>query len=120
MKMNSFKFLNNGKRVFQFELMTSFDFVPYSFTNYECWTVDKSNLIKEWLSDFYFSGMNSDFGFEKYFPEFDRTFEILEYGVVTSEGEPKFTSKVRIYRRENEYMEVDLQYPIRHVIYLTN
>ena len=83
--------------------------VPAQLMNSESWTTDKSNLIKGWLEN-HFDGSDTDR--IKYFPEFDRTCQIIQTGLDSYRNQPVFTAKVWIMRHPNEYMEVDLKYPI--------
>ncbi len=115
--MKSFKFFKDGKKMFRFEALTQINYYPESLIMYETWTGQKSDLIREWISDFYFDNFNEQYLNLKYFPEFDRTCQITEYGLVTSEFEHKFTVTVTIYISQYEYCKVNLEYPINHIIY---
>ncbi len=115
--MKDFKFFKDSKKMFRFEALTQINYYPECLIMYETWTREKSDLIKEWISDFYFSGTSGDYLSLKYFPEFDRTCQITEYGLITSDFEHKFTVTVIVYRSQHEYSKVYLEYPINHIIY---
>jgi hypothetical protein len=106
-----FKFLST-KKIFQFEITGRITWVPLSFMGTESFDTQKSNLIKEWLSEFFYGYHPNGFNKEKYFPEFDRTCEIIQSGLDTVGHQRVFTAIIRIYRMVNQYMEINLMYPI--------
>lgn len=109
--ISEFKFLST-KKIFQFEITGRMTWVPIAFMGSESFDTQKSNLIKEWLSEFFYGIHPDGFSKEKYFHEFDRTCEIIQTGLDTVGHQRVFTATVRIYRRINEYMEVNLMYPL--------
>ena len=109
--MRTFKFLQTNRKIFPYEMTGKISWTPLLLMNSETWNTSKSNLVKEWLSD-YFYNPNPNFNKEKYFPEFDRTCEIIQSGLDTYRHQRVFTSTVRIYRSVNQYMELELKYPI--------
>ena len=110
--IKDFKFLANNKKVFPFEITGRMIWVPLEFMGTELYDTQRSNLIKEWLSEFFYGIHPDGFNKEKYFPEFDRTCEIITSGLDYIGHQRVFTAIVRIYRRANQYMEVNLIYPI--------
>jgi len=110
--MNQFKFLSKNKKSFTFEITGRMYWTPAGLMNYERWSNDRSVLIKEWLSDFFYGIHPDGFNKEKYFPEFDRTCEIITSGLDTYNHQRVFTVKIRIYRFVGEYMEIELMYPL--------
>jgi hypothetical protein len=109
--IRDFKFLTN-KKTFDFEITGRMTWVPLSFMGTETFDTQKSNLIKEWLSDYWYGVHPDGFNKEKYFPEFDRTCEIIQSGLDTVGHQRVFTATIRIYRSLNQYMEVNLMYPL--------
>lgn len=107
-----FKFLQTNRKIFPYEMTGKISWTPLLLMNSETWNTPRSNLIKEWLSDFFYGYHPHGFNKEKYFPEFDRTCEIIQSGLDTYRHQRVFTSTVRIYRRIDEYMELELKYPI--------
>ena len=110
--INDFKFLSKNKKVFTFEFTGRITWTPIRSMERERWSHEKSVLIKEWLSDYWYGVHSNGFNREKYFPEFDRTVEIIQTGVDTHANQRVFTAKLRIYRSIDEYMEIELMYPI--------
>ena len=106
-----FKFLTN-KRIFHYEITGEITWTPILLMNSETWNTSKSNLVKEWLSDYFYGYHPHGFNKEKYFPEFDRTCEIIQSGLDTIGHQRVFKATVRIYRSVNQYMELELKYPI--------
>ena len=81
--------------------------------NYERWTNDRSVLIKEWLSDYFYNEHPNGFDIVKYFPQFDRFVRIIQTGLDTYNHQRVVTARIRIYREVyDEYMEIELMYPI--------
>ena len=110
--MNQFKFLNN-KKAFTFEFTGRITWTPIGLMEHERWTYDRSVLIKEWLSDYWYGIHPHGFDNAKYFPEFDRHVKIIQTGLDTYNHQRVFTAKIRIYREVyDEYMEIELMYPI--------
>ena len=79
---------------------------------HERWTHERSVLIKEWLSDYWYGIHPHGFDNAKYFPEFDRHVKIIQTGLDTYNHQRVFTAKIRIYKHDGEYMEINLMYPI--------
>jgi len=110
--MNQFKFLNN-KKAFTFEFTGRITWTPIGLMEHERWTHERSVLIKEWLSDYWYGIHPHGFDNAKYFPEFDRHVKIIQTGLDTYNHQRVFTAKIRIYREVyDEYMEIELMYPI--------
>ena len=110
--MNQFKFLSKNKKVFTFEITGRMYWTPAGLMEHERWTHDRSVLIKEWLSDYFYCTRTDVFDKTKYFPEFDRIVEIIQTGLDTINHQRVFTVKIRIYRFVGEYMEIELMYPL--------
>lgn len=106
-----FKFLTN-KKIFPFEMTGKISWTPLLLMNSEVWDTPRSNLIKEWLSDYFYGHDPNDFNNERYFPELDRTCKIIQTGLDTFRHQRVFTATVRICVSDNEFMEVELNYPI--------
>ena len=106
-----FKFLST-KKIFKFEITGRITWVPLSFMGTESFDTQKSDLIKEWLSEFFYGYHPNGFNKEKYFPEFDRTCEIIQSGLDTVGHQRVFTAIIRIYGMVDQYMEINLMYPI--------
>jgi hypothetical protein len=116
--MKPFKFLTTKKRVFHFEFSSGFYWFPGVLRDSEKWTSQKSDLIKGWLSEYFFDGQ-PNFEKIKYFPEIDRSCEIIQTGLDSDSYQQRmFTATVRICKSDNEYMEVDLQYPTDQINYI--
>lgn len=108
--MKPFKFLNKNKTTtFPYEMTGRIQWFPASLMNSESWNTNRSNLIKGWLEDF-FDGMDHET--VKYFPDMDRTCRIIQTGLDTFRNQRVFTAKIWIMRHPNEYMEIDLSYPL--------
>ena len=111
--MNQFKFLSKNKKVFTFEFTGGMHWVPAGLMNYERWTNDRSVLIKEWLSDYFYNEHPNGFDIVKYFPQFDRFVRIIQTGLDTYNHQRVVTARIRIYREVyDEYMEIELMYPL--------
>ena len=107
--MKEFKFLTRNKLTFPYEMTVQIQWVPAQLRRTEFWSTGRSNLIKGWLEN-HFEGIDNER--TKYFPEMDRTCRIIQTGIDTHRGQRVYTAKVWIMRHPNEYMEVDLKYPI--------
>ena len=114
-----FKFLDYKKPIFQYEITNHLEWFPASLHSYESWSGRYSEIIKEWLSEYFFNeGFNGEFQMEKYFPEIDRTCKIIQTGLdFTPFGEKLFTAIVQIKRDDACFLQVHVNYPISMVIY---
>jgi hypothetical protein len=110
--INDFKFLTKNKKAFTFEFTGRISWTPIGLMEYERWSHDRSVLIKEWLSDYCYGIHPGGFNKIKYFPEFDRTVEIIQTGLDTHVNQRVFTAKIRIYVMRYHYMDIELMYPI--------
>jgi hypothetical protein len=110
--MNQFKFLSKNKKVFTFEITGRMYWRPAVLMDSERWSHERSVLIKEWLSDYFYNNHPNGFNLVKYFTEFDRYVRIIETGLDTYNHQRVFTAKINIYRDFYEYMEIELMYPI--------
>ena len=111
--MNQFKFLSKNKKAFTFEFTAGMHWSPAVLMNYERWSHDRSVLIKEWLSEYFYGTHPNGFDMVKYFREFDRNVKILQTGLDTYNHQRVFTAKIRIYKDDfHEYMEIELMYPL--------
>ena len=116
--MTGFKFLNYKKPIFQFEITNHIEWYPASLMGIDTWSGRYPELVKEWLSDFFFGQHPNGFNHEKYVPEIDRTLKLIQTGLnSTPFGERLFTAIVQIKRDSACYMEVHLEYPISCIIY---
>ena len=118
--MKPFKFLSTKRPVFQYEILNDIQFYPQSLVVQEHWSLQRTELVKEWLSDCFFGSHPNGFDKTRYFPEIDRTCSIIQTGVDYSNyrGEQFFTAIVQIMKSPAEYVEVNLQYPTAHLLYL--
>ena len=116
-----FKFLSIKKPIFAYEITGKIIWVPVSLRRHEFWSTPRSNIIREWLSDCFYSTEPGGFDKIKYFPQMDRTCEIIQMGLDNHNHQYVFTAIVHIYGYgRNEYMEVHLMYPIDGPIYITD
>lgn len=116
--MKPFKFLTNKKPLFGFEMVTQINYSPESLRSGETWSLDRSTLIKEWLSEYFFGSHPNGFDRIKYFPEMDRTCEIIQTGLDSTPFHQRlFTAIIQIKRSNLHFMEVHLYYPIDSVVY---
>ena len=107
--MNRFKFLSKNRLTFPYEMTGHIHWVPSYLRNSEFWSPSRSDLIKGWLES-HFEG--DDIDVVKYFPEMDRTCRIIQTGIDTHRNLKVYTAKVWIMKSDEEYMEIDLKYPI--------
>lgn len=110
--INDFKFLSKNRKAFTFEFTGRISWTPIGLMEHERWTHDRSVLIKEWLSDLWYGAHPNGFDRAKYFPEFDRHVKIIQTGLDRYNQQRVFTAKIRIYKHDGEYMEINLMYPI--------
>jgi hypothetical protein len=113
--MKPFKFLSNKKPLFSYEITNRIQFVPESLRTRESWSTNRSELVKNWISDFYF-GIHPD-GFEttKYFPEIDRVLELVSAELNMETNLLNVTVQIKI--SNEEYLELDLSYITNHISY---
>lgn len=110
--MRKFKFLSKNTPIFQYEIASSVTWVPSLDRVTEFYTLDRSNLIRQWLSEYFYGNEMVEFNRVKYFPEIDRTCEIIQTGIDTHNLLRVFTAVVRIKRSEDCYLQLELKYPI--------
>jgi len=110
--IKEFKFLSKNREAFTFEFTGRISWTPIEMIQHERWSNDRSVLIKEWLSDYWYGVHPDGFDKRKYFPEFDRIVEIMQTGLNTYNHQRVFTATIRIYSFRNEYMQIELMYPI--------
>ena len=94
--MNQFKFLSKNKKAFTFEFTGRITWTPIGLMEHERWTYDRSVLIKEWLSDYWYGIHPNGFNRSKYFPEFDRHVKIIQTGLDTYNHQRVFLSLIHI------------------------
>ena len=118
--MREFKFLSTKRPVFQFEVLNNIQFYPQTLVVQEHWSLQRTELVKEWLSDCFFGTHSNGFDKTRYFPEIDRTCMIIQTGIDYSGfgGEQFFTAIVQIIKSPAEYVVVNLQYPTAYIQYL--
>ena len=109
--MKEFRFLRIPKKRFKFEKVTRFYWTPVSLMASEVWSPLMAQVIRNWLSEYCF-GEQYTFSKCKYFPEIDRTCDIIQTGLDTVRNERIFTAIVQIHKSVGEYMEVHLEYPL--------
>ena len=118
--IKNFKFLGREKvkPLFQIEIMNR---IKRSDESNLCWTNEFSEVIKEWLSDLYFSNEYGNPNMHlKYLPSIDKTCELMETPNIESKigvNCPLFSAKVKIWRTNWDWMIVNVSYPTVHIIY---
>jgi len=110
--METFKFLSKNRKLFTFEFTGRITWTPIELMECERWSHERSVLIKEWLSDLWYGFHPNGFDKAKYFPEFDRHVKIIQTGLDTYNHQRVFTARIRIYKHDGEYMEIELMYPL--------
>ena len=117
--IKAFKFLSTKRPVFQFEVLNNIQFYPQTLVVHEHWSLQRTELVKEWLSDCFFGTHPNGFDKTRYFPEIDRTCMIIQTGIdYSGYREQFFTAIIQIVKSPTEYVVVNLQYPTAHILYL--
>lgn len=117
--IKDFKFLSTKRPVFQFEILNNIQFYPQTLVVQEHWSLQRTALVKEWLSDFFFGTHPDGFTKTRYFPEIDRTCRIIQTGIEYSGyREQFFTAIIQIMISPAEFVEVNLQYPTAHILFV--
>lgn len=115
--MREFKFFQKKKPIFQTEITNHIERTPQSNMS---WSRDYSEAIREWLSDLFFTDSYQNVNRHlEYIALIDRTCELMETPrVYYSRNNPAmFNAKVKIWRTNEDWMIIDLAYPIDHIIY---
>ena len=108
--MRDFKLFRGFKKELGYEMMINVRWVPETLMGHESWSFERSSVMREWLSDFYYNGCREE-DMIMYVPQIDRTCRVVEWNIRSDELD-WFRVTVWIMRSRGEYLEIDLTYAI--------
>lgn len=109
--MRDFKLLKGYSKKLTHEMVTGVSWVPVELMGHESWSLERSIVIREWITDFYNGGCREEM-IQNYFPEIDRTCIIMDWEVYLGPMGSNITATVRVCRTMGEYLEVTVTYVI--------